>query len=108
MLYITRDKNIQQIYIQRQGNAALPIGLSAVSTSDMGNGVSFVVNKAEISGRFYRLTIGLPDEGFHEGEWEWSLVLADGATICGLMQVTATAEEGIQYNKTINYKQYGE
>ena len=47
-------------------------------------------------------------EGLHEGEWEWTLTLDDGNTVTGLMQVVASQDDAAQYNKEIQYKQYGE
>lgn len=106
MLYITSD-NIQQIYVPRNGYTAQPVNFEAVSTSDRGIGVSFALHKAQTSGAFFLVTIGLP-QGLHEGEWEWTLTLTDGATITGLLKVAASEAEAVQYNKEIQYTQYGE
>ena len=107
MLYITLDKNIQQAYIPRNGFTAQPVSLEAVSTSDRGIGASFAIHEVQTTGAFFLITLGLM-EGFHEGEWEWTLTLDDGNTVNGLMQVLASQEDAAQYNKEIQYKQYGE
>lgn len=107
MLYITLDKNIQQAYVPRNGFTAQPVSLDAVSTSDRGIGASFVLHEVQTAGAFFLITLGLL-EGRHEGEWEWTLTLDDGNTVTGLMQVVASQDETAQYNKEIQYKQYGE
>ena len=107
MLYITLDKNIQKAYIPRNGFASQPVSLEAVSTSDRGIGTSFALHEAQTTGAFFLITLGLT-EGLHEGEWEWTLTLDDGNTVTGLMQVVATQDGPAQYNKEIQYKQYGE
>ena len=107
MLYITLNKNIQQVYVPRNGFTAQLVSLEAVSTSDRGIGASFVLHEAQTTGAFFLITLGLP-EGLHEGEWEWALTLDDGNTVIGLMQVVASQDDAVQYNKEIQYKQYGE
>lgn len=107
MLYITLDKNIQQAYVPRNGFTAQPVSLEAVSTSDRGIGTSFALYEAQTTGAFFLITLGLT-EGLHEGEWEWTVTLEDGNTVTGLMQVVASQDEAAQYNKEIQYKQYGE
>ena len=107
MLYITLDKNIQQAYVPRNGFTAQPVSLEAVSTSDRGIGASFVLHQVHTTGAFFNITLGLL-EGLHDGEWEWTLTLEDGNTITGLMQVAASQDGAVQYNKEIQYKQYGE
>lgn len=107
MLYITLDKNIQQAYVPRNGFTAQPVSLEAVSTSDRGIGASFALYEAQTTGAFFLITLGLM-EGFHEGEWEWTLTLDDGNTVTGLMQVVASQDDAVQYNKEIQYSQYGE
>ena len=107
MLYISLDKNIHQAYVPRNGFTSQPVSLEAVSTSDRGIGASFALYEAQTTGAFLLITLGLM-EGLHEGEWEWTLTLDDGNTVTGLMQVVASQDEAAQYNKEIQYKQYGE
>lgn len=107
MLYITLDKNIQQAYVPRNGFTAQPVSLEAISTSDRGIGASFVLHEVQTTGAFFLITLGL-QEGLHEGEWEWTMTLNDGNTVTGLMQVVASQDDAVQYNKEIQYKQYGE
>lgn len=107
MLYITLDKNIQQAYVPCNGFTAQPVSLEAVSTSDRGIGASFALYEAHTTGAFFLITLGLM-EGLHEGEWEWILNLEDGNTINGLMQVVASQDDAAEYNKEIQYSQYGE
>lgn len=107
MLYITLDKNIQQAYVTRNGFTAQPVSLEAVSTSDRGIGASFVLHEVQTTGAFFLITLGL-QEGLHEGEWEWIMTLNDGNTVTGLMQVVASQDDAVQYNKEIQYTQYGE
>ena len=107
MLYITLDKNIQQVYVPRNGFTAQPVSLEAVSTSDRGIGASFALYEAQTAGAFFLITLGVIEE-LHEGEWEWTLTLDDGNTVNGLMQVVASQDDAVQYNKEIQYKQYGE
>ena len=63
--------------------------------------------EAQTTGAFFLITLGLM-EGLHEGEWEWTLSLDDGNIVTGLMQVLASQDDAVQYNKEIQYKQYGE
>lgn len=107
MLYITLDKNIQQAYVPRNGYTSRPVNLEAVSTSDRGIGAAFVIHEVQTTGAFFLITLGLL-EGLHEGEWEWTLTLDDGSAVTGLMQVVASQDDAVQYNKEIQYKQYGE
>lgn len=107
MLYITLDKNIQQAYVPRNGATAQPVSLEAVSTSDRGIGASFVLHEVQTTGAFFLITLGLL-EGLHVGEWEWTLTLDDGSAVTGLMQVVASQDDAVQYNKEIQYKAYGE
>jgi len=107
MLYITLDKNIQQAYVPRNGVTSQPVNLEAVSTSDRGIGAGFVIHEVQITGAFFLITLGLL-EGLHEGEWEWTLTLDDGSAVTGLMQVVASQDDAVQYNKEIQYKAYGE
>ena len=107
MLNITLDKNIQQAYVPRNGFTAQPVNLEAVSTSDRGIGAIFALYEAQTAGAFFLITLGLM-EGLHEGEWEWTLTLEDGNTVTGLMQVVASKDDAAEYNKEIQYSQYGE
>ena len=107
MLYIILDKNIQQVYVPRNGFTAQPVSLEAVSTSDRGIGASFALYEARTTGAFFLITLGLM-EGLHEGEWEWTLTLDDDNTVNGLMQVVASENDAAEYNKEIQYSQYGE
>ena len=107
MLYITLDKNIQQAYIPRNGFTAQPVSLEAVSTSDRGIGASFALYEAQTTGAFFLITLGVM-EGLHEGEWEWTLTLEDCIIFIGFIQLLASQDDAVQYNKEIQYKQYGE
>ena len=107
MLYITLDKNIQQAYVPRNGFTAQPVSVEAVSTSDRGIGASFALYEAQTTGAFFLITLGLM-EGLHEGEWEWTLTLDAGNASNRLMPVGASQDDAAQYNKEIQYSQYGE
>ncbi len=106
MLYITSE-NIQQVYVPRDGYTSTPVNFEAVSTSDRGVGISFVLHEVQIQGAFFLITIGLP-EGTHEGEWEWTLTLTDGTALTGILKVTGSEATTVQYNNEKQYKQYGE
>ena len=40
--------------------------------------------------------------------FEGTLIGYDGNTVTGLMQVVASQDDAVQYNKEIQYKAYGE
>lgn len=92
------------------GDVSGSLGLTARSTAD-GETLAFSITTYAVAGFILETTIALP-EGFHSGEWEYSLSYLDSEgntiTATGLMMATDEGTMGTQYDVDIKYKQYGE
>ena len=109
MLYIDAIENIQVLYVPRNGWAPATdaeVTMKLENTSDHTR-VSLTVASFAVAGHFLRLVVGLPDEGLHPGEWEWTLSW-DTVAACGLAMVTEVPGEAREYNREIKIKQYGQ
>lgn len=113
MINITSSERVQALYIPL--NKEMPAGLVALrlivrSTHDEGPEISINPHGWEVIGTFVRVVVELPDS-LHQGEWDYSL-RTRGQNIelsSGLMQVgpMPADAEAVEYNQTIEYKEYG-
>lgn len=110
MNYINKEKRVQVLYFPRNGY--IPDETPRLTARDTvgGESVELIVGSCEVRGHLLRMVVEIPD-ALHAGEWQWSLVFGQGATVCsatGVLQVTDGELPGVQYNREITYKQYGE
>lgn len=112
MVNINSQDRVLALYIPSNGitPAALSqLGLSVTSTHDNGPRLVFTIQGWEVVGTFIRVCAEKP-EGLHDGEWEYTLVDAEGAVISqGLMMVgqMPSDADSVQYNRVTEYKEYG-
>jgi len=90
---------------------ATDAALTARSTSD-NTVVAFDIVTAFEGGFLLQLMVCLPEEGFHEGEWEYTLAYVDEEgkeqTATGILNAYGDGAGVKEYDKEIYYKQYGE
>lgn len=110
MNYIDTTQAVQVLYFTRGG--FLPSGtptLSAENTTDRET-VAFTVGSWEVRGFLLRMVVEVPD-ALRPGEWELTLtmpVAGSTASLKGLATVTEGETPGVEYNRQITVKQYGE
>lgn len=112
MLNIENADRVLVLYIPHNGTIpvnGMELGLIVVSTHDASPRLAFTFQGWEVVGDFVKVCVERP-EGMHDGEWEYVFQDAEGVIYSkGLMQVGRMPGEGvgIQYNKVIEYKEYG-
>ena len=88
------------------------VALKARNTTDHSE-VYFDINSWAVEGFLLRLVVGLPDNGFYPGEWEYTLAYVDQngeyVQTTGLMDAREKdGENPVEYEVNTEYKQYGE
>ena len=111
MLIVDTIEQTQRVFIPRNGytGSLEDLGFLVRNTTDH-SVLDFVIHQAQLSGHYIFLVVGLPEAGFHAGEWEYVLSDAEGTAISHglLMASPSNAPESIEYNTDTNCKQYGE
>ena len=112
MVNITSQDRVLVLYIPSNGiipNSETELRLIVRSTHDNGPRLVFIFQGWEVSGAFIKVCVERP-EGLHEGEWEYTLQDSKGVIFSrGLMMVGAMPADAasVQYNREIDYKEYG-
>ena len=100
----------QVLYFTRGGftPTAAPT-LSAENTTDHAT-AAFTVSSCEVRGYLLRLAVAIPQD-VYPGEWELTLTIPVGTSavaLKGLAIITDGVTPGVEYNREITCKQYGE
>ena len=112
MVNITSQDRVLVLHIPHNGTIpgdGAELGLIVASTHDIGPRLAFTFQGWEVVGTFIKVCVERP-EGLHEGEWEYTLLDSEGVVFSkGLMMVGAMPAdaESVQYNREIDYKEYG-
>ena len=81
--------------------------LQVESTHDAGAPLQVPILAWAIDGDYLRISAQMP-EGFHQGEWQYTLTAGDELMSSGLLMAgTPDPVEIIQYNREIEYREYG-
>lgn len=110
MNYIDMTRTPQVLYFTRGGftPTAAPT-LSAENTTDHAT-AAFTVSSCEVRGYLLRLAVAIPQD-VYPGEWELTLTIPVGTStvaLKGLAIITDGETPGVEYNREITCKQYGE
>lgn len=109
MVYIDINKNTQVVYLPAHGYEPTveTVHLAARNTVD-GTAVGFSIAACTLYTYLLRLIVGLPAEGLHTGEWEYTLWDENYTEPLGkgIMVVTANSAAVNAYKRDITYKQY--
>lgn len=107
MIYLKNIAEAQTISIPRNGggDGESPLSMLMWNTIDR-SGCTIDVTLAGLSEMYFGVSISLPDD-LPDGEYEYTLKQGGIAISCGLM-IIGEPEEPSEYNKHIEYEQYGE
>lgn len=112
MINVTSEDLVLVLYIPANGAAissGAELGLWVESTHDRGHRLAWTIQGWELAGTFVKVCAERP-QGMHQGEWEYTLLDSEGLVISrGLMQVGQMPADAhvVEYNKEIEYKEYG-
>jgi len=113
MVAINTSERVQRIFVPLPMPAPQDrVALKAQNTTDHSE-VVFDIQRWDVQGFLLLLVVGLPENGFYEGEWEYTLAYVDGngdtILTSGLMDAREKdAPAVVQYEANTEYKQYGE
>lgn len=112
MVNIVSEDLVLVLYIPTNGVALAPgseLGLLVQSTHDKGRQLAWTIQGWEVVGTFFKVCAERP-QGLHQGEWQYQLTDQEGVVVStGLMQVGEMPADVavVQYNKDVEYKEYG-
>lgn len=113
MVAINTTERVQRIFIPLPGPTPVSdVAVRLQNTTDRTT-ACLTIQEWAVEGFLLRLVVGLPEEGFFPGEWEYTLAYIDeeGARIIAEGLVDARPEdpeEPVQYEAETRFKQYGE
>lgn len=114
MLYF--DINTPSALMIPRNREAFPVAATSLQVRNTTDNLELVIPVAGcvLEGDYARLVLGALPEGFHAGEWEYTLTATDREGVVtsaatGILSVTGEPATNVkQYEAETNYKQYGD